>query len=364
MRIVEVRVETLEIPFREPLSSGTHRWESRRVGLITLRTDSGMEGLGEFAAPEPAALGAPITSQLVAALEGVHLADPVALEGALRHIDGWPFVGRAARSAVESALVDLLARAAGRSVAAWLVPTPRGDVAVNALVGIGAPDVAAAEARALVDDGYGCLKLKGGHEPVDALVGRIAAVRDAVGPHVALRIDFNGTLDSRAAEDVLEQLAPFAIDYVEQPIPPTAGVAALAALRRHSAIPIAADESLRDMGTARALLRAAAVDVLVVKPARVGGLRQARSIVELAAASGVAVTLSTLFETGVGIAGALHLAATIPADRAHGLATAGLLTADLLTRPLPISRGRMALPAGPGLGIELDRDAVERSRVA
>ena len=197
-----------------------------------------------------------------------------------------------------------------------------------------------------------------------ALVRRVAAIRDAVGRGMALRLDLNGTLDTRSAADVLEQLTPFDLEYVEQPIALSAGVAALARLRRRSAIPIAADESVRDVGTTRALLRAAAADVLVIKPARVGGLRQARAIVELAEASGVAVTVSTLFETGVGIAAALQLAATVSDDRAHGLASAGLLESDLLAQPLAIVDGRMAVPPGPGLGVTLDAAAVERFRVA
>jgi L-Ala-D/L-Glu epimerase len=282
----------------------------------------------------------------------------------LRRIDRRPFVGRMTRAAVESALVELLACVQGRSVASWLMPTPRSDVAVNALLGIAAPDVTASEARRLVDAGYGCLKLKGGNEAVAALVRRVAAVRDAVGGDVALRLDLNGTLDTRSAADVLERLTPFGLDYVEQPIALTSGVGALARLRRRSAIPIAADESVRDVGTARALLRAAAADVLVVKPSRVGGLRQARSIVELAEASGVPVTVSTLFETGVGIAAALQLAATVSGDQAHGLATAELLVSDLLARPLAVVDGRMAVPPGPGLGVTLDEAAVERFRVA
>jgi len=137
---------------------------------------------------------------------------------------------------------------------------------------------------------------------------------------------------------------------------------ALAKLRWVGHVPIAADESVRDVGSARALLDSGAVDALVVKPARVGGLRQAGAIVELAGAAAVPVTVSTLFETGVGIAGALHLAATVPGVHAHGLATADLLETDLLATPLRVDDGRVAVPSGPGLGVSLDGGAIERYR--
>jgi L-alanine-DL-glutamate epimerase-like enolase superfamily enzyme len=288
----------------------------------------------------------------------------VTLGDTLRLIDSWPFVGRVARSAVESALVDLLARNGRRSIAATLSPQPAADVAVNGLIGIRAPTDAASDALELARAGFGCLKLKGGKEPRGELEERVAAVRAAVGPDVAIRVDFNGALDSDTAAEVLRGLAGYGLDYAEQPIPPSAGVAALARVRRDSGMRIAADESVRDGRSARALIDADAVDALVVKPARVGGLRQAGSIVELAAAANVPVTVSTLFETGIGIVGGLHLAAAVPGDHAHGLATSELLETDLLQRTRPVSEGRMRVPDGPGLGIELDAAAVERYRVA
>jgi L-alanine-DL-glutamate epimerase-like enolase superfamily enzyme len=235
-------------------------------------------------------------------------------------------------------------------------------VAVNGLIGALAPEAAAAEARRLAATGHRCLKVKGGEEPIGAILDRLMAVRDAIGPDVALRLDLNGSLDEASAADLLRRVRPLELEYVEQPIPPEAGPRALARLRGRGDVPIAADEAVRDVASAEALMAAEAVDVLVVKPARAGGLPEARRIVELAAATGVAVTVSTLFETGVGIAAALHVAATVPGDGAHGLATAALLESDLLAEPLTIAGGRMTLPTGPGLGVRIDSAAVARYR--
>lgn len=362
MRIARVDVEVLDVPFREPIISGTQRWQQHRAGIVILRTDDGRRGLGEFPAPRPHDLGEDVSPRLIEALSGIELADPVSVEGTLRDIDAWPFVGRAARSAVESALVDLVARVKREPVARYLDTQAAADVAVNALLGMGQPEETASQAAALIEAGFGCLKLKAGEEPDGALEARVRAVREAVGPDVALRLDFNGSLGADWAVDVLASVAAYDIEYAEQPIPPGAGAEALARLRWTGTVPIAADESVRDLGAARVLLDTGAVDALVVKPARVGGLRQARAIIELAAAAGVPVTVSTLFETGVGLAGALHLAATAPGPQAHGLATAGLLESDLLQTPLAIAGGRMPVPGVSGLGVELDPDAVERYR--
>jgi L-alanine-DL-glutamate epimerase-like enolase superfamily enzyme len=327
MRVAAVEVVPVAIPFATPLESAAGRWSGIRSAVVRLRTDAGIEGLGEM----------------------VGAADPAARE---------------ARAAVASATVDATARAAGRSVAEVLGPAPRADVAVNALIGRVPPDQAASDAVVLVEAGFGCLKVKGGGEPEDAIVARLASIRAAVGRDVALRLDLNGSLDEAAALRLLRRLASLDLEFVEQPVGAEVGATGLARLRAGVEVPIAADESVTGLAAARRLLDAAAVDVLVVKPARVGGVAEARRIVELADAAGIAVVVSTLFETGVGIVTALHLAATVPQDRAHGLATAGLLASDLLARPLVIVRGRMAVPAGPGLGIDLDPAALERYRAA
>ena len=360
MRIEQVRVEIVEVPFRDAVISGAQRWEEHRAGIVVLDTDEGRRALGEFVAPQPDDLGEDVSPRLRTALEGLEMADPVSVEGTLRDIDTWPFVGHAARSAVESAFVDLLAQVNGRPVSAFLDSQAVSDVMVNGLLGIDPPDAAAEAAAALVVQGYRCLKLKAGDEPDGALEARMRAVREAVGPAVALRLDFNGSLRAEAAGDVLAEVAGFDLEYAEQPIAPSAGAEAMARLRWTGSVPIAADESVRDVGAARVLLETGAVDALVVKPARVGGLRQAAAIIELAAGASVPVTVSTLFETGVGLTAALHLAAIAPGPQAHGLATAELLESDLLRVPLQVVRGRLQVPAGPGLGVELDDEAVAR----
>jgi L-alanine-DL-glutamate epimerase-like enolase superfamily enzyme len=261
----------------------------------------------------------------------------------------------------------MLARGFGRPVVATAATEskqPRTDVALNALVAISSPAQAAVQALALVEAGFGCLKLKGGGDADGRLVDRVAAVRSAVGADIGLRIDLNGTLDVASARQLLGSLVPFDIKYVEQPLSPDSGPEASARLRRAVPIPIVADEAVASPEATRALLDAEAVDVLVVKPARVGGLRCAVRIIETAAEAGVPVVVSTLFETGIGIAAALRLAAALRGpERAHGLATADLLASDLLARQLRIVDGRMTMPPGPGLGIDLDAAAVERFSV-
>lgn len=357
----DVRVDVLDVPFPVPIVTSGHRWTTRRLAIVRLIADDGLEGLGEVATGEPGGLSAPLLDGLAGRFAGLDPTDSTDLDERLRAIQGWPGIGRALRSALETAAADLLARAAGVSVAASLAARVRLRVPLNGLVGIDTPEAAARAAASLTGAGFRCLKLKGGRERPAHLAARVRAVRAVVGPSVRLRLDVNsawsGLTEAIAA---IAAVAPFDLEYVEQPLPPELGPAALATLRRAVPVPLAADESVTDPEAARALIEAGAADVLVVKPARVGGLRQARRIADLATASGIPIVVSTLFETGIGVAAALHLAATLHDDgRAHGLATAGLLASDLLAEPLSIVDGWMALPSGPGLGVRLDPVAVE-----
>jgi o-succinylbenzoate synthase len=137
-------------------------------------------------------------------------------------------------------------------------------------------------------------------------------------------------------------------------------------VRARSGVPIAADEAVTSVAAAEGLLLASAVDALVVKPGRVGGLAAARRIGELAYSAGVPVVLSTMFETGIGVGGALGVAARLApilppgvAALDHGLATLGLLEDDLLAEAVHVEAGRAHLGA-----LLPDDAAIEQYRVA
>ncbi len=182
-------------------------------------------------------------------------------------------------------------------------------------------------------------------ETAAELAERVGAIRRATGDSVRLRLDANCAWTYAAALDRLAAVAPFDLEYVEQPL--AAGdIEGHAALRRALPVPIALDESVESEAAAIAILAARAADVLVVKPARVGGPGAVRAIAARAAAAGVPLVVSTFFETGIGTDAAIRAAAALPEigpERAHGLATAGILVHDLLERPMAVTAGRVAV---------------------
>lgn len=353
LEIVRVRV-----PFRAPFSSAASTWTARDSWLVRVTGDDGATGWGEAVLEDPAA--APALERLVARLgDGGEMP-------ATTHLEAEGAAGRA-----------LLAALAGAATKQGADARPGGrGIGVNAVVGALSRERAAEEASGRVAAGFRTLKLKAGaEEDAASLRARLAAVRAAVGDAVALRLDANGTWDLATATEILSALEDLDLQYVEQPLAPP-DVEGLISLRRRVGVPVAADEAVESVEAAQRLLDHDAADVLVVKPARVGGMMAVARIESLATAHGIPVVVSSLLETGVGLAAALACASWVsqfsdlpgwPAgDRDHGLATAELLEDDLLVEPLVIEDGRMRAPEGEGstaLGVAVDLEAIDRYRV-
>jgi o-succinylbenzoate synthase len=346
--IIEFEVLLVRQDFREPLRLGRDHVTGRDVVIVRLVDDEGREGLGEMSdPPHPDAIAtARAWAQGRTPMELEETGGPWALGVLPARLSG----------ALDGALADLAARQGDISVARLLGgPRARSDVRVNALLMASGPaDGSPDTARELVRRGFDTLKLKlaGGErgEPEPWWDETLGGVRAAVGDTVAVRLDLNGALTPETALAWLPSLVDLELEYLEQPIAPDHGPDRLAELRA-TGIRIAPDESVTDLGAALDLLEAGC-DALVVKPARVGGPRRALAIIQAASELGVPVTISTLYETGVGIATALHLAAIVPGDRAHGLATQDLSRDDPVHGLPPVVQGRMIVP-GPGLGLSL-----------
>jgi O-succinylbenzoate synthase len=228
-------------------------------------------------------------------------------------------------------------------------PDPvRDRIPVNVTVPAVGPDAA----RRLVLASGGCTTAKvkvaepgqGAAEEAD----RLAAVREALGPGGAIRIDANAGWDVDTAVDRLAVLdrAAGGLEYAEQPV---AAVDDLARVRRRTSVRIAADESIRRAEDPMAVVRAAAADVVVLKVQPLGGVRACLALAEQV---GLPVVVSSALESSVGLAAGVALAAALPElPFACGLATAQLLTQDV-TDPallpvdgaLPVAAARAAVP--------------------
>lgn len=369
MKIAKVTLTRYRVPFVVPYVTAAGTATHREGFILQLETDDGLTGVGE------ASMLPNRDANLDAFEEALRFDAGGALGTELTAwLDGSGDTGRRAMAALSCAAADAFAKALDVSVA-HLVAKGIGreadrSVAVNALVTGGSIDEVVSSASAAVEQGYGTLKLKVGMaETVADEVARVAAIREAVRPSNYLRLDANGAWDVPRAIDVLRELAPYNIEYVEQPVAP-GDLEAMARVRQGAqlspdtsllteapALRIAADEDVTDAASARRVFNAAAADVIIVKPLQAAGLKDWIQLLDLSPGDAV---VTTSIDTGAGTALALQLAAASGATYAHGLSTLPLLEDDLIVRSLTVERGRMALPQAPGLGVELDEAALER----
>lgn len=261
--------------------------------------------------------------------------------------------GPTAEAARAMAGLDLEARERGVPLAELLGGVRRRTVPCTALIEDARPDEVASSVEELRARGFGAFKLKAANAGGQVDLERLGAARWAAGLGAGLRLDLNG----RRARNALSTLNHLHLELVEQPLPAAAPAAEWMALGMDTGVTLAADESLANRELACELARQGTG--LAIKLARVGGPQAA---LELARAATGPVTIGSSYETGIGIAAALHVACALPREPlACGLATRRLLEADLVTG-LP-EGPELMLPSGPGLGVELDREAVARYRV-
>jgi L-Ala-D/L-Glu epimerase len=367
-----VRIERLEaipyaLPFRDPYVTARGTLERREMMLIRLHTDEGAVGLGD---------AVPLSLRRGATLGAIEGALP-RTERRLRKADISDFAGEQplvaaidtfihaaagrrlpppAAAAIEMALFDLAGRISGEPL--WRlfgVDAPQ-PVACNATLVAGEPADVAAEAVRWAELGFGSFKLKLG---TGADLEQVAAVRDALGPDARIRVDANGTWSTDDAIAILDRLAILDVELAEQPVESLREMAQVAAA---SSIRIAADESVTTAKEARKAVGTQACELATVKLAKVGGIGRAAGI-----AAELPVYLSSALDGPLGIAAAGHAAQALYRDRvdpglAHGLATQLLFSDAIATRQCEVRDGALYLPEGPGLGVEIDEEALARHR--
>lgn len=328
-----MRVDAFSVPLKTPLSTAADEIREREGFLV--RVDG---GIGE-ATPLPGWTES--VEECHEALAGID-DDP---ETGLDALDALP----AARHGLSLALADREARERGVPLYRHLggnpsEPTER--LPVNATVGDGSPGETAETAHEAIEAGFGTVKCKVGARDVEADIERVRAVREAIGPEPALRLDANGGWSREEAPRALDALAEFDVEFVEQPLPADdiSGHRALS-----SPVPLALDEALAGRSTDEIESLADAADLFVLKPMALGGVDRA---VELGKAL-ENVVVTTTIDAVVARTATVHAAAALAPEYACGLATADLLAEDLGPDPTPVSEGTIPVPEGPGLGIEI-----------
>lgn len=362
MKITRVEAIPLSIPCRygaEGWGLGTGGWRALDFCLVRVDTDDGLTGWGEafsYSCRRPVA--AAVRDMIAPIAVGHDAADIAGLHASLQkrlHLFGRFGITAFAISGLDIALWDLAGKAAGKPLHALLGGARRERLECYAsFLRYADASLAARYCERALGEGFRALKLHEVSEPV------IAAARAAVPRGCALLLDVNCEWSVAEAIAVGRRLAPHGLAWFEEPVFPPEDGAGLRAVGEACGLPIAAGENCCFATQFEALFDANAVQYAQPSVTKVGGITEFRRVAELAAARGVQLAPHSPY-FGPGALATLHLiAALAPQARFEYF----YLWADaaLYGAALAPTRGELAVPQGPGLGVAPDPDVIERYR--
>lgn len=284
-------------------------------------------------------------------------------------IRGYPY----AKAAVEMAAYDVAGRSLGVPVWTLLGGRVRDRVPVTHSIGLLPIKEAVPECVQVVKEGVRTIKIKVGVEPARD-VEIVRRVREAVGPDVDLCVDANqGYASPREAIRTIQAMEPYRLTYAEQPVE---GISRMAEVARAIATPVMADESAWTAHDVLEIVERGAADIVSIYTTKPGGLFRALEVAAVARAAGLRCNVNGSVETGVGNLANVHLAAaapavtlscvvpvSTPAEAQRGQLAGIYYTDDLIERAFDFNDGAIAVPDGPGFGIDVDLAKVRRYTV-
>jgi L-alanine-DL-glutamate epimerase-like enolase superfamily enzyme len=364
MIIASIEVIPVRLPLREPFVVAYASYPDIFSVLVRVRTRDGAEGWGE-ATPDPNVTGETwggtaetLRRDLAPALIG-H--DARHREAALNALDARVEGAPTAKAALDIALHDLVARAAGMPLWQLLGGRAREALQISRVISMDEPATMAAAATRHVGDGFHTVKVKVGDAANPLLdVSRVAAVRQAVGAEIAIKVDVNqGWRSPGTAIAAIRAMAPSQPAYIEQPVL-WWDMEGLAEVRRQTGAIIMIDEGCHGP---RDMLRAAsqrAADLVNIKLMKSGGILNALKLNAIAEAAGIAAQIGTMVESSVASAAGLHAAIAMSNVKTVEMGGPLMLAEDIGDTGAWYRHDMVTVPDSPGLGITVNVDRVRQ----
>ncbi|SOC35857.1 D-galactarolactone cycloisomerase [Rhizobium subbaraonis] len=375
MKIVAVRTHLLEHRLAVPFESASMRFDRRAHVLVEIECSDGTTGWGECLGPARA--NAAVVATYAQWLVG---ADPLETEklwavlyNALRD-QGQRGLTITALSGIDIALWDIKGKHFGVPVSTLLGGRFRNEVRAYATgsfkrEGVDRVEDNAADAARYRAEGFHATKIKIGFG-VEQDLAVIRAVREAIGSEMRLMIDANHGYDVLEAVDLGRRAAQYDIDWFEEPVVPEQ-LDAYRTVRARQPIPVAGGETWHSRWGMREPVETRAIDILQPDLCGVGGFSEARRVADMAALHGVRI-VPHVWGTAVQIAAALQFMAAMVPNPVRVNPIEPILEFDrtenpfrqaIVTKPIEHVRGVVKIPDGPGLGIDIDRDALAEFRM-
>jgi muconate cycloisomerase len=331
--------------------------------IVFVDTDAGITGIGEVDSVfkrRGALLRSDLELGLVPAVIGEN---PTRIAHLVQKMDRALDGVEEAKAGIEMALWDIFGKSLGVPVYKLLGGKVRDRIALSYSIPFGTPEQMAEFAVVRVRAGHRTIKVKVGSADGARDIAAVAMIRKAIGPDVKLRVDGNmGWPNAKHAIQMIRAMEQWNLELVEQPLPPY-DLAGMAEVRRNIGVPLMADESIRNPRSAMDVIRAGAADIANVYVTEAGGLLNASRIFAMCESASIPCMIGSMPEFGIGTAAQIHLGVAMT-NLGPDSDACGVLyhDEDLLKVPLKIEDGFSYPPEGPGLGVEIDMDILERWR--
>jgi L-alanine-DL-glutamate epimerase-like enolase superfamily enzyme len=363
-RIERIEIIPARLPLREPFVVAYATQYDIPTVFVRLTTWGGLVGWGE-STPDPnvtgesfASTAAVLHQDLAPALIGHDARDrETALHTLDSRVEGVP----AAKAALDIGLHDLVARAHDLPLWALLGGRSKPHLQISRVVSMKEPAEMARDARQHVADGFTTVKLKVGDAANPRLdVDRIAAVREAVGPEIKIKVDVNqGWKTPGIAIPAIRAALASHPDYFEQPVAQW-DIEGLAEVRRQTGATIMADEACHGVREMQRIVALRASDLVNIKLMKTGGLMNALRVNAIAEAAGITAQVGTMVESSIASAAGLHLAMALSNVKTVEMGGPLMIPEEIGNLRSCYERDTITLPDAPGLGIEVDESAMKR----
>lgn len=360
MQIKSIEIRTVRFPLRVPFVVSYHAYDDMPSVIVKMTTACGIVGYGEAVADEHVTgesmestvrvietlLGPLLIGQNPFRLEHIH-------DEMNRAIKGVP----AAKAALDIACHDVIGKKMNRPVYDLLGGRYHDSFPVTHVLSIGTPEAMAEEASTQIKAGYTSIKMKVGVD-FQSDVARVRAVREAIGPHVPIRVDVNqGWENAATTMQAIRLLEPYAIDWIEQPVRAD-DFEGMLEVKQKSSIPLMMDEGLCDIADMRRLTAMGAAHKVNIKLMKCGGIYPAKKLVHMAEMSGLECQIGSMVESSIASSAGFHVAFSSRIVKTVELTGPLRFSEDVgdLTYALPF----ISLTDRPGLGIEVDETILDR----
>jgi o-succinylbenzoate synthase len=355
LTIQQVELYKLSIPLKEPFVTSLGTDTTAENVLVKIITAEGIVGFGECSPYMPINGESQDTCFIVGqyfakALKGK---DPLQISACINLMDKIIYGNSSIKSAFDMALYDIASQHAGLPLYKFLGGKNNKLIITDYTVSIGEPQQMAADAMKIKAQGYPAIKIKlGKNGKTD--VARIKAIRKAVGNDIPLRIDANQGWTVKEAIETLNALAEFDIQHCEEPIARWKFLK-LRKVKKHSPIPIMADESCGDDHDAERLIELKACDYFNIKLGKSGGIYKALKIVKLAEAAGIRLQVGAMIESRLAMTAFAHFALCSPMIEHYDFDTALMFSKDPVSGGIVYEKnGVVKVPEVVGLGAVID----------